>query len=196
MYWFAPLFAAGADQAAIFHALGRLTRSGGLARLDALDPAAFDPAAGRRGLLRAGVVGLPFDHIGNWEETVTGQTWDTYLARRDGRLRETLRRRMRDFAATADARWEIHRAAAGAEAGIAAYAYVEPRGWKGAEPFPAFNPTLFRAAMRDGALFMASLWAGDRPVAAQAWAFRAPVGPPSSNLSMMRQAKSARPAPC
>jgi hypothetical protein len=172
-YWFGPLFASDADQSSVFAALGRLTRAGGLTQLDALDPTTFDLPAARRGLARAGVLGLPFAHFGSWEQNVEGQDWATYLAGRDGRLRETIRRRLRDFSATPDARWDIHRGSAGAEAGIAAYASVAAHSWKGAEPFPDFNATLFRATMREGSLFMASLSLGERAVAAQAWAFRA-----------------------
>lgn len=155
-------------------AFGRCIRGGGVTRLDCLDSlpplGTPDHATLLTGLRRAGLVPLPFNHFGTWEEDVTGQDWDTYLSHRDGRLRETIRRRLRDVRARPDARFAILTAEADIAAATDAYEAVAARSWKQPEPFPAFNRTLFREAARDGALFMTRLTLGDRPVAVQAWA--------------------------
>ena len=172
-YRYAPLFAPALSdrlRQLACEAFGRFIRPGGVTRLDALDPDAPDHAILLAGLRRAGLVPLAFNHFGTWEENVAGQDWDTYLSHRDGRLRETIRRRLRDFRARPDARFSILTSAPDIAAATDAYEAVAARSWKKPEPFPAFNRTLFREAAQDGALFMTRLTLADRPVAVQAWA--------------------------
>jgi len=196
-YRYAPLLAPDLPQAlrlVACEAFGRFIRGGGVTRLDSLAHPLGAPSCGApcgapldapldalplgvpdhatllAGLRRAGLVPLPFNHFATWEEDVTGQDWDTYLSHRDGRLRETIRRRLRDIRARPDARFAILTSDADIAAATDAYEAVAARSWKQPEPFPAFNRTLFREAARDGALFMTRLTLGDRPVAVQAWA--------------------------
>lgn len=172
-YRYAPLLAPDLPAPARLlacEAFGRVIRSAGVTRLDALDPADPDHAVLLAGLRRAGLVPLAFNHFGTWEEDVIGQDWDTYLSHRDGRLRETIRRRLRDLRARPDARFTILTSAPDIAAATDAYDAVAARSWKQPEPFPTFNRTLFREAARDGDLFMTQLTLGDRPVAVQAWA--------------------------
>jgi hypothetical protein len=117
-------------------------------------------------LRNAGFVPLTFAHFGIWEECVTGLSWTDYTRRRDSKLREMLRRRLRDFSANDALRLSLDTT----EAAIDAYHVVEGQSWKQPEPFPAFNRTLFREAGRDGHLFLATLSQDDAPIAVQAWA--------------------------
>lgn len=172
-YRYAPQLAAGlteAERLVVFTAFGRWLRGRGVTRLDCLDPDDPRHAALQAGLRAAGLVPLPFDHFGIWEETVAGCDWPAYLARRDGRLRETIRRRLRDVNAMLDARFAVLTSAADIAAATDAYDRVAAQSWKQAEPFPAFNRVLFREAAADGALFMTMLTLGETPVAVQAWA--------------------------
>ncbi len=172
-YRYAPQVAAvltEAERLVVFTAFGRWLRARGVTRLDCLDPADPHDAPLQAGLRAAGLVPLPFAHFGIWEEAVAGCDWPAYLARRDGRLRETIRRRLRDVHAMPDARFDVLTSAAEIAAATDAYDRVAAQSWKQAEPFPAFNRVLFREAAADGALFMTMLTLGETPVAVQAWA--------------------------
>lgn len=163
-YLYEPMGLAG------FDAFARWCKGKGVVRLDSLDPGAAWYAALLGAIRAAGLVPLPFDHFGIWEEAVTGQSWDDYARRRDGRLRETIRRRVRDVRADPHATFTLTEGTVGLDAAIAAYHEVEPKSWKQPEPFPDFNRTLFQQAAADGNLFMATLARAGAPIAVQAWA--------------------------
>jgi len=158
-YLYEPVGTGGLDDFA------RWCRGKGVVRLDSLDPDAPWLAGLRVALTRAGLKPLLFDHFGIWEEDVTGLTWTDYARGREGRLRETIRRRLRDFHKDPTLTLTLDTS----EAAIDAYHAVEPKTWKQPEPFPAFNRTLFREAGRDGTLFLAVLRRDDTPIAVQAW---------------------------
>jgi len=162
-YRYEPIGAAG------FDAFARWCKGKGVVRLDSLDPDAPSHATLLTAIRGAGLIPLPFDHFGIWEEPVTGQSWDDYARGRDGRLRETIRRRLRDVRADPDAAFSLTHGSDGIDAAIAAYHAVEPRSWKQPEPFPDFNRVLFREAAADGHLFMATLTRAGTPIAVQAW---------------------------
>ena len=107
---YVPLLAAGLDavsRIAAMAAFGRSCRSAGVVRLDAL-PAEWDGLAGfERGIRRAGLLPLRFNHFGNWREEVAAKDWSAYLAGRTGALRETIRRRLRRADRLADARFDL-----------------------------------------------------------------------------------------
>jgi hypothetical protein len=179
-YHYEPILAAWLDEPdriAVWAAFGRwVIQAGaerGVVRLDSLDPDGAAYRAASPGLRSAGLVPLAFSHFPVWEENVAGCDWATYLARRDGRLRETIRRRLRDFRASTDMVFAIATQAADITAATRAYHAVEAKSWKRPEPFPAFNATLFEAAARAGSLFLASLTLAGQPVAVQAWASHA-----------------------
>ena len=150
-------------------AFGRFCRGWGQVRLDALDAGwpGLEPLL--EGAQAAGLVALRFDHFGNWYETVAGRSWADYLAARPGALRETIRRRLGQAERDPRLRLEMIAAAAGLEAGIAAYEEVYARSWKEKEPFPRFSAALMAVAAASGALRLGLLWLDGRPVAAQYW---------------------------
>jgi len=124
-----------------------------------------------KGLARPGRVLLRYAHFGRWWEDVRGQSFDAYLADRDGALREVVRRktaRLQREGAT------LTMTGAGSpatetEAGIADYETVYAASWKEAEPFPDFQPTLMRKLAEAGWLRLALLHLDGRPIAAQLW---------------------------
>jgi CelD/BcsL family acetyltransferase involved in cellulose biosynthesis len=150
-------------------AFGRLCRSGGVSRIDAV-PAEWDGRATFLAGLRAvGLIALPFEHFGNWSEDVAGRDWDAYLASRPGALRETVRRRLRQAERRADARFEILAAPAEMDRAAAVYEDVYARSWKEPEPYPAFNVALMRAMAELGALRLGVWSIGETAVAVQLW---------------------------
>ncbi|HEX3346976.1 MAG TPA: GNAT family N-acetyltransferase [Acetobacteraceae bacterium] len=169
---FSPPALSGVGEPAVLAAgaaLARALRRRSITRFDALTDG--DPVVDAliRGLRRGGLVPLWFRNFGNWHEAVAGMDWPTYLAGREGKLRETVRRKLRKWEGAADRRFRIVRDATEVEDGIAAYEHVYRRSWKEPEPFPSFNPAIMRVAARQGRLRLGLLFEGDRPVAAQFW---------------------------
>ena len=167
----APLGAAGADWRAAGQALGRLWRGRPPGGFDTLDPAAEGLDAFLDGLREAGLSVLPYDHVGQWWQSWSeGLDWEGYLASRPSQLRNTIRRRLAraDRAFVADM---LAAPGAALDQGIGAFEAVRARSWKPAEPFPAFDSALMRAASDLGLLRLGVLRRGGcgTPVAAQYW---------------------------
>ncbi len=150
-------------------ALGRVWRGFACTRLDALDAdAAWLPPL-MRGVGRAGLLPLRFDHFGNWRLEVAGLGWDAYLAGRPGELRTAIARRSRRLMQGLGARFTLVDGADGLEAGIDAYARVYAASWKPAEPFADFSAVLMRQAAAAGYLRLGVLSLGGAPIAVQLW---------------------------
>lgn len=164
-----PAAGPGADLHGAGRALARLGRGGGVLRLDALDPDWPGLAAVLAGARAGGMVGLRFEHFGNWHEPIEGRDWRGYLAGRPGALRETVRRRLRDAERNPTLSFAVLEGAREVEAGIAEYEAVYARSWKEPEPFPDFNAELMRQAARDGALRLSVLRHGGAAIAVQMW---------------------------
>ncbi|MBN8928668.1 MAG: hypothetical protein BGO51_22785 [Rhodospirillales bacterium 69-11] len=148
--------------------LAEACRRAGLVRLEALDPAEAETDALLAACRGAGLLVLRFAQFGRWSECVAGSDWDTYLAARPGKLRETIRRRLR-AAGRGRTSLTLTDGPAGLAEAIAAYEHVYARSWKPAEPFPAFNPLLMRSLAPSGRLRLA-VWRVDGvPAAAQFW---------------------------
>ncbi len=163
-----PLLREGLDDAALREAgraFGAFCRDWPVVRLDAL-PADWPPLGPLcAGIRAAGMVVRRFDHFGNWHEMLRGRDWAQYLAARPGRLRETIRRKLRRSEAT----FSLIRGGAGLEGGIAAFEAVYQRSWKEPEPFPRFNAGLMRRTAAQGLLRLGLLHVGAEAVAAQLW---------------------------
>jgi hypothetical protein len=170
-----PLLEPGLDDADL-HMLGeqfgRLCRTHAVTRLEALAADAPWLAPLIAGVERAGLRPLWFDHFGNWYCDTAGVSWAEYLARRPGKLRETIRRRTRRLIDSEAAVFEIVDGAAGLDRGLDAYARVYAGSWKEPEPFPQFIPALMRACAADGTLRLGLLSRAGEPLAAQFWIVR------------------------
>ncbi|MGG5886968.1 GNAT family N-acetyltransferase [Falsiroseomonas sp. HC035] len=151
--------------------LGAWLRLRAPARLEALAEDAPGLDAWLDGIARAGIAVQRYRHFGNWHEPLeAGAGWAGYLAARPPALRSTIRRKL--DRARRDLRFEmLHVPGAELEAGIAGYLDVHARSWKPAEPFPAFDPALMRAAAAAGVLRLGLLRDAmdGKPVAAQYW---------------------------
>lgn len=136
-------------------------------RFIALEHGSADETAVHLALRRCGCAVFPFHAFDNWQLPVTTD-WPAYLAAREGRLRTTLTRMGKRFAARGG-RLELLQGGPRLHAAVAAYERVYAVSWKQAEPHPQFMPGLIRAAAASGQLRMGIAWLGDQPVAAQVW---------------------------
>ncbi len=167
-----PLFAAGVEPAtrvAAIAAFGRLCRSFGTVRIEAL-PAEWSGLADlQAGVTQAGLRALRFDHFGNWYEDVGGLDWSDYLLSRPGALRETIRRRLRRADKLVGAAFALFTRPAEMAQAAKAFEAVYRRSWKEAEPYPTFNVALMRVMAVQGLLRL-GVWSVDaEPVAVQFW---------------------------
>ena len=169
---YTPLFAAGlgtSGRIAAMTAFARMCGPRGVVRLDAL-PAEWDGLADlEEGARHAGLRPIRFDHFGNWFEDVAGLDWSTYLLRRQGALRETIRRRLRRAEQRPDARFDLFTEPARIDAAAEAFESVYRRSWKDAEPFPSFNTARIRSMAAIGLLRLGVWSIGAEPVAVQLW---------------------------
>ncbi|MCC6718363.1 MAG: GNAT family N-acetyltransferase [Acetobacteraceae bacterium] len=167
-----PAAAPGADLVAAGRALGRLGRTAGSLRLEALDPDWPGLAPLLAGTRQAGLVPLRFAHFANWHEDTAGRDWRGYLAARPGALRETVRRRLRDAERDASLTFAVITAAGELPAAIAEYESVYASSWKEPEPFPDFNAALMHQAAAEGWLRLGVLRRAGQAIAVQLWIVR------------------------
>jgi CelD/BcsL family acetyltransferase involved in cellulose biosynthesis len=165
---YTPLIAAEpADRTKLLAAFAGACRQHPTTRFDTLSAnVASDLAAAGR---RAGLAIARFAHFGDWHEDVDGLDWASYLARRPGALRETVRRRARRAERLTDSSFRVFRDLSELPTAIAAFEAVYARSWKDAEPFPSFNEAQIRAAADLGIMRLGVWWIGGTPAAAQFW---------------------------
>ena len=137
-------------------------------RFEPLQAGSLAETALRRALQQQGCAVFGFDAFQNWLLPVTSD-WPTYLAARDGKLRTTLTRMGKRFAARGGRLELVQGPSDRLDAAITAYQTVYAASWKNPEPHPRFMPGLIRAAARSGVLRLGIAWLGDVPVAAQVW---------------------------
>jgi hypothetical protein len=181
--------------------LGRHLRFRRPTILELLAPDPDDVAPFTRGLRAAGLHILPFDHVGNWHETLPdGVVWQDYLATREPTLRNTVLRKLPRVARTHVFDFVSAPGQALDEA-ISAYEEVRARSWKPEEPFPGFDAALLRAAAAADVARIGVLRTkeGRTPIAAQYWMLDRPGGPEAPRratvlkLSYVEQARAASP---
>lgn len=142
------------------------------APLASMQFAPMDPEAAHFGLLKAALKTsgwVPFDYFcfGNWYLPVT-QDWPSYLQGRDGKVRSTLQRMGKKWAA-AGGTLELVQGGTRLEPALAAYQQVYAASWKNPEGFADFVPGLIRSCAAQGWLRLGIAWLGGTPVAAQLW---------------------------
>lgn len=114
---------------------------------------------------------LPFKYycFGNWYLPVGGRSYREYHQSLPSYLKNTLKRKSKQFFATGMARLEIIADGTRLEPAIACFTKVYSTSWKTKEPFPAFVPGLIRASAERGWLRLGIAYLKDEPVAAQIW---------------------------
>jgi len=136
--------------------------------------APMDPDAPGFGLLRSGLTlagWRVFDYacFGNWYLPACDLSWESYHQSLPGRLRGTLERKGRRFAAAGGGLKLFTSAGPDLELAIAAYQRVYSASWKTPEPYPGFMPGLLRLCARRGWLRLGVAFLGETPIAAQVW---------------------------
>ncbi len=117
---------------------------------------------------KAGMSVQPYYCFGNWYLEVNGRSYHDYSNTLPSRLRNTLKRKGKQFAAMTS-RMEIISGINGVDGAIAAYEKVYGSSWKVHEPHPGFMPGLIRLCAEQGWLRLGVAYLEDEPIAAQLW---------------------------
>ena len=169
---YAPVTSAGAPWGLLQPALAAAL--GGGRRWEEVDFSPLAPEADSFAALFAALRGvglLPFKYycFGNWYLPVEGRSYAEYYEGLPSRLKNTVKRKGKQFFATGAARLEIVTGGERIEPAIADYLKVYASSWKVSEPFPGFIPGLIRACAELGWLRLGVAYLRDEPVAAQIW---------------------------
>ncbi|MDZ7782413.1 MAG: GNAT family N-acetyltransferase [Halioglobus sp.] len=105
----------------------------------------------------------------NWTHPIAGDDWNTYLAGRSSRVRNTVQRKTRKFLDNGRGVLTITRDGNHLESAIGDFTDIYGRSWKREEPYPNFMPGLLRLAADRGWLRLGLAHYEGIPVAAQAW---------------------------
>ncbi|MDI6746524.1 MAG: GNAT family N-acetyltransferase [Rhodocyclaceae bacterium] len=112
---------------------------------------------------------VPFRYFcfGNWFLKID-KPWSEYLKAREGKLRNTLKRTSKKFAAEGGT-LEIISEPEDIEPAIRAFNAVYAVSWKKPEPYPEFIPGLIRSLAARGSLRLGIARLAGQPIAAQLW---------------------------
>lgn len=167
---YAPLLAPGATEVDLIPLLEAASRDHGIAhemRFAPMDTAAPAYAATLAALRSIGWIPFRYFCFGNWHLDVA-QDWAAYLDSRQGKLRSTLKRKGRKFAA-AGGTLEIVSTSNQLEQAIDDFNLVYSRSWKKPEPYARFIPGLVRWLVAQGWLRLGIARLDGKPVAAEIW---------------------------
>lgn len=120
-------------------------------------------------LKTAGFVVQPYFCFGNWYLNVAGRSFDEYYAGLSSQLKNTVKRKAKQFQAQAGSRIDIIIGSQGLEEAVAAYERVYLASWKTPEPYPEFMPGLMRTCAEQGWLRMGVAYIDGQAAAAQVW---------------------------
>lgn len=167
---YAPLLAPDATEVDLISLLEEASRDHGTAhemRFAPMDPATPNYAATLAALRSCGWIPFRYFCFGNWHLNV-GQDWSSYLESRHGKLRSTLKRKGKKFAAAGGA-LEIVTGPERLEQAIDDFNLVYSRSWKKPEPYAQFIPGLVRWLAAQGWLRLGIARLEGKPVAAEIW---------------------------
>ncbi|MBI5430584.1 MAG: GNAT family N-acetyltransferase [Nitrosomonadales bacterium] len=122
-----------------------------------------------RALKCAGWWAFPYYCFGNWYLPVEGRRYDQYSGGLPSRLRNTIKRKGKQFFSQAEGRLEIVTGGDSVERAIDAYNRIYLSSWKKPEPFPDFIPGMIRLFANKGQLRLGIAYVHEVPVAAQIW---------------------------
>ena len=120
-------------------------------------------------LKRAGWLAFPYFCFGNWYLSVEGRQYDQYSQTLPSRLRNTIKRKSKQFFNRAEGKLEIVTGGDALERAIEIYNNIYQSSWKKPEPFPDFIPGLIRLFSSKGQLRLGIAYTNDIPIAAQIW---------------------------
>jgi len=122
-----------------------------------------------RALRMIGFIPYKYFCFGNWYFRVSGRSYSDYLNSLPTRLKNTIKRKKKQFFANGAGRLEIITSSDRVEHGIAAYEKVYATSWKNQEPFPRFISGLIRISAEQGWLRLGIAYIDDAPVSVQLW---------------------------
>lgn len=122
-----------------------------------------------RALKCAGWWAFPYFCFGNWYLSVEGRRYDQYFQELPSRLRNTIKRKSKQFFGFAGGRLEVITGGDSIELAIEAYNRIYRSSWKKPEPFPDFIPGLIRLYASKGQLRLGIAYVNEVPAAAQIW---------------------------
>lgn len=156
-----------ADLLPLIQALSEASPAIGEYRFSPMDPRRRTYSVLRDALVLAGLRPQSFFCFGNWYQPVDSD-WSSYLQRRDGQLRSTIRRAGKRLIA-AGGSIELLKTSDELERGLAAFQQVYAKSWKTAEPYPQFIAGLMRLTAKQEGFRLGLVWLGGKPIAAQFW---------------------------
>jgi len=112
---------------------------------------------------------IPFFCFANWYLEVNQRSFDEYFLGLSSRVRNTVKRKTKQFNRLDGARIEIISNSEDLEKGIKAFQSVYASSWKDEETFPEFISGLMTIASKQGALRLGVAYLNNVAVAAQLW---------------------------
>jgi CelD/BcsL family acetyltransferase involved in cellulose biosynthesis len=155
------------DLVPLARAVRALRPPSGQFRFTPMDPASHAYKVWYAALSMAGLVPFGYFAFGNWYLDAPAD-WETYRAWLGSKLRNTIKRKGKQFA-EAGGRIDIASEPSEMAPALAAFQHVYARSWKTEEPYPGFVPALGRRFSAARALRVGVAWQDGRPVAAQLW---------------------------
>lgn len=116
---------------------------------------------------KAGLAQFTFFCFGNWYLPVKAN-WSAYLAERSGQVKNTIKRKSKEFQ-NAGGMLELIQGGDKLEYAIQAYTEVYLASWKVPEPYPEFTPGLIRMLAGKGWLRLGLASINGQAIAAQIW---------------------------
>ena len=117
----------------------------------------------------AGMLAQTYFCFGNWYLQVRGRSYADYYKSLPSQLKNTVKRKKKQFDGHHNSRIVVYRSEAGLDEGINAYEKIYSSSWKIPEPYPEFIRGLCRTCAKAGWLRLGVAYIDDQPAAAQLW---------------------------
>lgn len=137
-----------------------------------LHPLEFDTTvfpALAKAFRNAGFIVEDYFCFGNWYLQVRGRSYAEYHATLPSQLRNTVKRKKKQFEKSQGSRIVLYRDEAGLDEALRAYEQIYASSWKIPEPYPDFIRGLCRTSANAGWLRLGVAYVDDQPAAAQIW---------------------------
>ena len=170
---FEPLLSDDVNQAAAAEAIATCLASEfkaiPLCEIEPLrDPGFMDQIAASHARLSGQQVGRYVKHLNRYEP-VDGDTYESYLARRPGKLRSTIKRKKKQLEKSTDGKITIYETAEDVAREYPKFRNVYAQSWKGEESYPDFIGVVLSDLAGAGKAKLGILSIENQPAAAQIW---------------------------
>lgn len=124
---------------------------------------------------QAGFTAQSYFCFGNWYLQVRGRSYAEYFDSLPSQLKNTVKRKRKQFEAMPNARIVLHQDGSALDEALRAYEQIYAVSWKVPEPYPQFIPGLCRTCAEEGWLRLGIIYIDDQPAAAQIWIVHAGI---------------------